>query len=179
MHKKKNIKNLALCSVLSALGAVILLIGSLIGVLDMSAAMIASVLLVITVVEAKGFWPWMTYAVTAIIGLLLPSKTAAIMYLLAGYYPIIKAKLEKMPKVISWIVKIVGFNISLAAALLAFAFLFTKVSLELIPGIGKILTYVLYFVLGNIIFVLYDVLLTRVISLYVFKLRDRFKFGIK
>ncbi len=180
MRISKKIKNLALCSVLSAFGVVILMLGAFVEALDMSAAMIASLLVVVAVIEAKGFWPWLTYGVTATVALLLlPVKTAAIMYLFSGYYPIIKSKLEKFPKWIAYILKFLVFNLSLVAVFLMFELLFTGISVELVPGIGKKITYLIYCVVGNVIFLLYDILITRLVSLYVFKLRDRIGFGRK
>ena len=180
MRVSKKIKNLALCSVLAAFGVVILMLGSFIEALDLSAATIASLLVVVAVLEAKGFWPWLTYAVTATVALLLlPTKTAAIMYLFFGYYPIVKSKLEKLPKVFSYILKFIVFNVSLVAVFLVFELLFTGISVELVPGIGKNITYLIYCALGNVIFMLYDILITRLVSLYIFKLRDRIGFGRK
>ena len=180
MRISGKVKNLALCATLSAFGVVILMLGVFVDVLDMSAAMIASLLVVIAVIEAKGFWPWLTYGVTALIALLLfPVKTAAIMYLFAGYYPIIKEKLEKLPKVFSYILKFLIFNLSLTVVFIAFELLFTGISIELVPGIEKNITYIIYAVVGNVIFLLYDILITRLVSLYIFKLRDRIGFGRK
>ena len=47
------------------------------------------------------------------------------------------------------------------------------------PGIEKNITYIIYAVVGNVIFLLYDILITRLVSLYIFKLRDRIGFGRK
>ena len=178
MRRSKKIRNLAICSVLSAFGVVVLMLGVFIDVLDMSAAMIASVLIVVAVIEAKGFWPWLTYGVTATVALLLlPVKTVAMIYVFAGYYPIIKSKLEKLPKAFSYVLKFLVFNISLVAAAFAFKFLLTGISLEPIRGVGKNITYVVFYVLGNVTFLMYDILLTRLASLYIFKLRDRIGLG--
>jgi len=176
----KKIKILALCSMLAALGVVVLLLGSFIEVLDLSAAMFASLIVVIAVIEAGKYWPWLTYAVTSLTALLLlPYKLPAVMYLLAGYYPIIKEKIEKLPKPIAWIIKLSLFNLSLALVLLVLKLFLPGVSIELVPGLKDIYTYLIYYASGNIIFVLYDILLTRLVSFYVFKLRDRLGIGNK
>jgi len=165
---------------LSALGTVILLIGSFVEVLDLSAAIFASILIIFTVVEIGGAWPWLTYAVTALTGiLLLPYKLPALIYLLAGYYPIIKEKIEKLPKLFAWIIKLFAFNVSLTLVFLIMKLFMPAVSIELFAGMKKIYTYLIYFSVGNLIFVLYDVLLTRLVSLYIFRLRERLRIGRK
>jgi len=180
MKRTGKIKTLALCSMLAALGVVVLLLGSFIEVLDLSAAMFASLIVVIAVIEAGKYWPWLTYAVTALTALLLlPYKLPAIMYLLAGYYPIIKEKLEKLPKIVAWVIKLFIFNLSLTLVLVVLKLFLPGVSIELVPGLENIYTYLIYYVAGNLIFVLYDVLLTRLVSFYIFKLRDRLRIGNK
>lgn len=53
----KKTKCIALCALLAALGVAVLWIGSVIDVLDLSAAMFASILTVIPVIEYKKYWP--------------------------------------------------------------------------------------------------------------------------
>ena len=176
----KKVKKLALCAILSALGTVFLLIGALIEVLDLSAAMLASMLMLFVVIEIGGAWTWLTYAVTSLTGfLLLPYKLPAVIYLLIGFYPIIKEKTEKLPKLFSWIIKIFAFNISLALVFFVLKLFLPSVSIELFPGMKVLYTYLIYFLVGNLIFVLYDVLLTRLVSFYIFKLRKRLRIDRK
>ena len=176
----KKTKKLALCAILSALGAVILFIGSVIDVLDLSSAMFASMLILFVVVEIGGAWTWLTYSVTALTGiLLLPNKLPAVIYILVGYYPIVKEKLERLPRLISWIAKLFGFNLSLIAVFGILKLFFSSVSIELFPGMNAIYTYIIYFSVGNLIFVLYDVLLTRLVSFYILKLRKRLRIDRK
>ena len=83
---------MTVCAMLSALGVVLLLIGSFVEVMDLSAAAIASLLCVFAVIEYGGASPWLIFAVTSVLSMvLLPTKTPALMYLaFFGYYPIIK-----------------------------------------------------------------------------------------
>ena len=165
---------------LAALGVVVLLLGSFIEVLDLSAAMLASLILVITVIETGKAWPWLTYSVTALTALLLlPYKLPAVMYLLAGYYPIVKEKLERLPRVLAWVIKLLIFNVSLALVLISLKLFLPSVSIELIPGMNMLYTYIAYYAAGNVVFVLYDILLTRIVSFYILKLRDRLGISIK
>ena len=66
---------MTLCAVLSALGVVLLYLGSFIEVLDLSVALLASLAIVVLVIERGGAYPMMTYGVTALLSLLLlPNK---------------------------------------------------------------------------------------------------------
>ncbi len=179
--KKRSIKLLTLCAVLSALGVVILFMGSMIEVLDLSAAIFASLLITVAVIEGGSYWPWLTYAVTTLTAmLLLPAKLAAVVFALSGYYPIIKEKLEKLKnRPLVWCIKIVIFNLALTVLLLVLKSFLPAVDISLISGIGQIINYIIIYVAGNLIFVLYDILLTRIVAFYIFRLRDKLKFGKK
>ncbi len=173
MTRKEKTKRLTLCAMLSALGVVLLWLGSAVEVVDISMAVIASLLCVFAVIEYGGSAPWLVFGVTSVLSLiLLPQKTPAVMYLLFfGYYPIIKEKLEKKPRLVSWILKEVIFNVALAALLvLSHLLLFASASLG-----SMIYYYVIMALIAEVAFPLYDVALTRLISLYLFRLRKRFR----
>ena len=116
-------KKLTLCAIMSAIGVVILTLGSFVEVLDLSMAAIASFLCIVAVIEIGGVYPWMIYVVTSILSVILyPAGTAGWFYLVFfGFYPIIKEKLERLNKTLLWIFKILVFNASVAfCALVAF-----------------------------------------------------------
>ena len=164
-------KRLAVCAMLSALGVVILGIGSLVSVMDISMAVIASLFCVFAVIEYGGASPWLIFVVTGVLSLLLPQKAPAAMYLLFfGYYPIIKEKLEKKKKAVAWILKEAIFQVALAVMLLLYHFVFLS------PGTTPPWTmYVLLAVIAEVVFPIYDIALTRLITLYLFQLRKRFR----
>ena len=167
-------KKLTMCAMLGALGVVMLYLGALIEVIDISMAVIASLLCVIAVIEYGGSAPWMIYGVTAILSvLLLPNKTPALFYaLFFGFYPILKEKYEKKARVIAWILKFITFNISLAIMGVAAVYLVLGTNSALLNPI-----YIgIVVVLAEVVFVLYDIALTRLISFYIISLRRRFKF---
>lgn len=155
---------------LSALGVVLLYMGALIEVIDISMAVIASLLCVFAVIEYGGSAPWLVFAVTGVLSLLLSPRTPSMMYVVFfGYYPILKEKLEAKGKKISWIFKEVIFNVALVIMLVLLKTLFmttADIPIELV---------VIAVVLAELVFVLYDFALTRLISLYIFKIRSRLK----
>lgn len=157
---------------LSALGVILLALGSLVQVLDLTMAVLASILVIFAVIELGGKYPYLIYAVTAVLSVLLvPSKSAAMVYLcFAGYYPILKAVLERhLPPLWCWVVKLLVFNAGLALSL----FLMLKVFLTFtVPAAW----YYALIPLLSVVFVLYDVALTRLITLYLTKWQQRFRF---
>ncbi|MBE6546267.1 MAG: hypothetical protein E7668_02350 [Ruminococcaceae bacterium] len=170
-NRSANIRKLTTCAMLAALGVVLLYLGSMIEVADLSMAVLASLLCVFAVIEYGGSAPWLVFGVTGLLSLILiPQKTPAVFYLLFfGYYPILKEKLEKRPRVISWVLKEVIFNIALVLILVLSRFLLMASDAQ------PILLYVIFAVLAEAIFPLYDIALTRLISLYLYKLRKRFR----
>lgn len=165
----KQTERLTLCAVCVALGVVIMTIGALIDVLDLSVAALAGMLSVMVVVEIGGFWPWLVYAATGIIGVLfLPCKLPGAIYLMfCGWYPIIKPRLDRMKcRPVGWLIKLVAANAATTLVVLA-----TKYILALSHEVME-LSVVLY-AMVNVAFVLYDVALTRLVRVYVLRLRHR------
>lgn len=167
----KKTKALALCSVFSALGVVLMYIGALTEVLDLTAAALASMLTLIIYIEIGGIYPYMVYAVTSLLSLLLlPQKFAALIYLLiAGYYPMLKGHCERLPKrFLEWAAKLAVFNAALTLAILASRFIL------LASGLTKVYVISL-FLLGNFTFIVFDIALSMLVRLYFLKYRKLLK----
>lgn len=168
------VKYLTVSAMLSALGVVMLGLGSLVEVLDLTFAVIASLLTVYAVIEIGGAYPWLIWIVTSVVALLiLPLKTPVLFYaLLTGYYPILKQKIERrMARVPAWTFKMSVFAISLAL-IVAVMWLFAPTLLETTGGWIVIATTVVLAVLS---FILYDICLTKLITIYFVKLQKRFR----
>ncbi len=160
-------KKLALCAILSALGVLILFIGSVIDVLSMTMAGIGSLLIMVVMIEVGSPWPWLVWGVTSVLSMvLLPNKLPAIMYLLiCGIYPIFKEKFERLHYVVAWVLKLSVFNTGLLLMITASKYIFYLSD----SGMEFTLPVIL---IGNAAFILYDVALTQVILLYLVKLRS-------
>lgn len=162
-------RRLALCSLFSALGVIILYMGALIEVLDLSMAVVASLLVIVAVIELGGFYPWLIYAVTSLLAfLLLPNKFIVLVYAaFAGFYPILKSKFERIKGLVCALLKLGVFNLCLLA-MLGVARLFV---IPFETKYGLIITAVIL----NLLFVLYDYALTRLITTYLLKWRKMLK----
>ena len=164
---------MALGGILTGLSVAVMYLGSFIEVLDLSVAVLASLFCIVAVIEINRKWAWGIYAATAILSaLLLPNKFPAAVYLLfAGFYPIIKEQLEGgiRSRVLSYAVKLLVFNASFAVILVVTVFV---LRLPLYSGwmLGGLIA------LGNLTFVIYDIALTRLITVYVVTIRPRLTF---
>lgn len=170
-RKQKTTLRLTLSAVICALGVVLLWLGGLIQIIDLSMAVLVSMLVVFAVIELRGKYPFLIYAVTSVLSfLLLPANAAGMAYVLfAGYYPIIKALVEgHLPLPAAWAVKLAVFCAGVAGALLLSEFV-------LLWDLSFVWAHwYLLFALPPI-FVLYDVALTRMISAYLLRWRDRLR----
>ena len=150
---------------ISALSVVILYLGSVVEVLDLSMAMITSMLCAFIVIETPSAWQYLTYAVTSLLSLLLlPNKFIAVVYaLFAGIYPIIKERIERLRSgIFQWGIKLVFFNTVLTVVFLVSQFVLA------LPMSLSLWVYLL----GSPVFILYDFVLTKLITLYLFRIKQ-------
>lgn len=174
MAKRKSSfdKRVVVCGVFVALSVIILYLGRLLGDLDLTMSAMASLFVIIIVIEMGYRYAWLSYIATSILSLLLLPfpPTAGLFYAcFMGFYPIAKSHIERMKTALSrWIVKLIVGN---AAIALMFLLLSLFVPEEFETGGLMIATYVL----AIIAFVVYDIALTKLITLYFRMIRDRIK----
>lgn len=168
-NRRAKTRRLSLGAMLVSLGTVLLYIGAVTDVLDLSLCAAASLIVVFALIEFGKAYAYTICAATAILSfLILPSKFASLMYLFASLYTIFKLYFEKPRRVISWLLKLLYFNAVMILCLLAAKYIF------MLPDDGLAADIVLL-LLGNAAFVLYDIAVSRLAVVYVFKLRKRFK----
>ncbi len=133
----------------------------------------ASILMIAAVREMGRFWAFGIYAAVCVLSLLVVAdKEAALMYAaFFGYYPIIKENLERLPKALGVTFKLLIFNAGVIAAYFLLLKLF-GVPAEEFGEFGKYTEYILLG-LGNIVFLLFDFLLTKLMRLYTKRLQKR------
>lgn len=180
-------KKLTLSAVLCALGVVLLSIGSLIQTVDLSAAALASFLCIFAVIELGGAYSWAVYAVTGLLAVILTPYGMAGWFYIAffGYYPMIKEKTERLSKPLAWIIKVLTLNTALfVCVVISYLLFFAKSGGGLLDAFfkifgdadfGKIFAFAMVAAV-NVVFVIYDIALTLMISTYINKLRHKFKF---
>lgn len=170
---RKQTKYLTVSAMLCALGTILLAFGALIDVLDLTVAALASLLCVYAVIEMGGAYPVAIWLGTSFLSLLLlPVKTPAVVYaMFAGFYPIVKAKLERKKGMLCMLLKLAVFHVCLVATV--------AVCLLFLPGVmetdGPRWMLALLYAMSVACFVLYDFALTRLISFYLVRLHHRFR----
>lgn len=177
MNKRKQLSSkVALGGVAAALSVLLMCVAGVTSTLVYAIPMLAGALLMVLVIELNpGFATAVYIAVSFLSLLILGNKEAAVMYIaFFGYYPIIKSFLEKYLKnLLCWFVKYVIFNIAMISAYFAVTKIF-MISYDDIKGFGK-WALPLLLLAGNVIFVMYDILLTRLVTIYLYKWRKYVK----
>ena len=167
----KPVRALTLSAVLAALSVLLLFIGSLIDVMDLATVMVASFLVTLVLIECRGAWPWLLYFTVSVLSFLLfPGRFVTVEYVFfGGIWPILKYLLERLPRLPSFLLKLlVGNALAFAGGWLGLRFF----GLEIPASVGL---RVLVVVLWEAVFLIYDFLLTRLIILWCVKYRARFR----
>ena len=157
----KKAKITAVCGMMAALSVVLMFITTFVSVL-VYVLPIATGLIVFFVSEfADKKWASGVFFTTAFLSLvLLTDKEAGLTYtLFFGYYPLIKHSLEKLPKALSWVVKLIVFNIA-AVLIGVLGVVVFGISAEEYKEFGEFTIPVLLG-LANIAFILYDIAFSR------------------
>lgn len=167
----------ALGGMIAALSVTIMLSTAVIPYLTYALPAMAGVLLVLMVIEINKSWALCTYVAVSILSfLILPDKEAAMMYCaFFGCYPVFKPFVESKIKnnIVCWIIKAAFFNIMAVAAYLIIINVF-GIPLEEMDEYGK-WGIPLLLGMGNVMFVLYDICITRMVTLYLHKWQKKFR----
>lgn len=129
----------------------------------------------VVVIEIDCKWALLSYLASAVLVFLWAEPESRLIYVFfLGYYPILKAVLERMKKpVLEWLIKMLSFNGAVLLVYLLFAKAF-GVSLEDFGTLGKYGAYILL-ALGNIVFVVYDFAVSRMASVYIVMVKPKLK----
>lgn len=116
---------------------------------------------VISVGMGAGFLCWAGVSILSF--LLLPGKFCALLYFaLFGLYPMIKALVERLrPRGLQYMVKLVFFN----AVFTLIYLLMRSAVLDSLPG--QLNTVWLLYIVANVVFIIYDIGFSKLISLYI------------
>lgn len=148
---RETTKKVALGGVMTALGVVLLLLGSVLGLGVYAAPMLVGWCLIPLGREWGRGYQVMLWAAISILSLLLvPDVEEKLMFtFLFGWYPILRPTLQKQRKPIRVVLKLVIFN-AISVALEAL------LMLVLIPESAETWMLLLLLLVGNIMFAVYD-----------------------
>lgn len=157
----------ALCGILAALSVVILTMGGLIPFATFACPMLALICQPPVVCEYGTKISLVLYAAVSILALLLcTDKEIAMFYTFIGWYPSLRPRLERIPQFLGVVIKCGLFSLSMAAMYLLLLYLFRLE--EIVAEFSEYSTgmLVVLLVLGNVSFLLFDRVLSRVSVLY-------------
>lgn len=162
---------MVMSAVLSALSVAAIYLSSFTP-LDLTVIALTSLGVFFAVIELGGKYPLLIYAVTGILVLLLlPDKTTALIYVMVvGWYPMAKVVFERYHYVVAWALKLSAFNTALLAAIVVTVYVLH------IPDDDTLAMKITVILLANVTFVMCDLLATRLIQLYMVKIRPRLGF---
>lgn len=167
----------ALGGILAALSLVLMFLFAIFPSATIAAPAVASILLIFAVLEMGKGWAFGIYVAVSLLAMLVvPTKEAAVLYVVFfGYYPILKALIEKRihKRALEWTVKILLFSVVMTAAY-ALMIRFMGIEFEEIDRYGKAAVPVLLGV-GAVAFVGYDYCLTLFVGEYLRRWQKRFK----
>ena len=182
-RERRATRRLVTCALLCSLAVVSLGMGALIEVLDLSAAAVAALILLPVLLCYGSRYALLSYAVTGILGVvLMPQSLAAWMFLgVTGYYPLVKSKLDRLPRILSWVIKLIVLTVVMAGYLALFHFIVLGGEGSFIDsfliGFGEEggSTLMAWAVVGLSVltYVLFDVLIDRLLILYYLRWQKR------
>ena len=168
----KSTKKLAISAMTVALGTVIMSVGAMIDVMDLTLCAVASLLVVLVYIEIGSPYTWLVWLATSLATAITFFGSAVWLEYLTvfGIYPLLKAYIERLPKA-AWLpVKLVFVNLT---AFLLIALCQWVLGVPLIEAEGNFAKIGLV-VLVNVAFVVYDMFISAMVRLYVLKWRRHF-----
>lgn len=166
---KASTKRLTRLAILTALGVVLLLLGSVLPAGRLALVALSSLPVCVALMMVGLKWSLGVFAVTAALGALLYPGAAAIMYVaFFGYYPIAKSLFERIHKTsVCWVCKF---------ALYTFAFvIYWLLAKALFTFTGGELAWYLLYPMGAAVFFLYDIAYSSLIRFYLVKIARYFE----
>ncbi len=174
---KKNTSKVTFCAMMAALAAVFMLL-SYFPYLTYAIPAIAGLFIMVALIETNAKWALLSYISSAVLVFLFAESESKLMYIcFLGYYPILKAIIERLKsRVLEWVIKILSFNAAVLLVYYVFAALF-GISLDDL----NFMKYgaVMLLALGNIVFVIYDIMVSKMAATYIIKMHPRVSKMIK
>jgi len=167
--KNRHTKTITVCALMIALSCVSLCFGSILPTGQLGFAALAALFGVAAVVETGLKGGAAVYIGALLLSLLISAdKTPSILYgLFFGYYPLLKSFAERRrSRVVEWVVKLAVMN----AALTAIVLLFRGLVFDIQSLTDSLLVV---YIAANVVFVIFDLGVTRVVGFYVSNIRKR------
>lgn len=170
-------KRLALCGIFAALALALLFLGGVVPFAVIACPVLASLVLLPVYAETGKKWSVLWYLTVAALAVLIaPNKEAAILFVVFGYYPMLRKFIGRIRShILQWGLKILYVNATVFAA---YSLMIFVLQLEaLVQEFAGLKTYLLVgmMLLANASFVVYDLLIDRLEIYYHVKLRRKLR----
>ncbi len=170
-------RKIAFGAVIAALSLALMLLTGIMPFGTYAFPCFAGILLVAIVIDFGIPWAISVYVGVSVLSFLIVSDKEASLYyvLILGIYPILKSLFERVKlKWLSFSLKLLFFNFMAVASFYVSVYVLS-VPLESFSIFG-VNVPLLFLLLGNVVFIVYDICVTRLIFVYVNIWRGRFKF---
>ncbi|MBD5141278.1 MAG: hypothetical protein HDT25_07695 [Ruminococcus sp.] len=181
---KKVSYKVSLGGIIAALCLVLMFLTAVFPLLNMTLPLFAGMLITVVAVEVSCSWSFVTYAVVAILAFFVtPDKSAWLLFtFLFGIYPVEKLYFEKIKiKLLDILCRLAAFNVSVTVIAYLLMTLFGSVelfeeTLEMFDELNLSREWIIpaMYIVGNLIFLLYDYTLTLVTACYIKWFRPTF-----
>lgn len=163
----------AYSGIISAISLLFLLGSAIFPYAEYTLPALAGICLVLLVIDCGYKNAVMAYVTVSVLaGILVPNLEAVVLFVaFLGYYPILKGRLEQMKnRVWEWCAKFGIFNF---AVLLSYYLMVNVLEMTEVMADFEGIQFAVWVIwlLGNIVFFIYDFALTRVISFYIVRIR--------
>lgn len=168
MRNSKIAYKVALCGVVAALSLVLMMLTTVVSVGTYALPVFSGLLLTVIVIEFGTKWAFAVYFAVSVLSFLISGDKEAVLYFIMffGFYPIVKCFFERLKShFLQWVLKYALFNCCMISAFYIGIYLL-GVPLESFDIFGVNLPLV-FLLIGNIAFFLYDKCVTVVIAKYV------------
>lgn len=173
----KKSEQVALCGVVAALCTLLLFMTGMFPFSTYALPALAGLLMVTVAVETGPSWAFTLYAaVSALSFIMTPDKEAMLMFVMFfGHYPITKMLIERLKfRPLRIVLKLACFNFCVVVGYLIIIYLLRMP--DVLTEFGEFGKYSVYILLGmgNVLFAVYDIALTNIMRAYVGWFRPRF-----
>ena len=168
----KRTNKITLCALMAAL-AVVLMLVAYFPYLTYAIPAFAGMCIMVVLLEIGGKWAISAYITSAVLTVLFCEPEAMLMYVfLFGYYPILKAFIERIKKpILEWPIKMIFFNVVVILVYSFIAELF-GVNMSDTNDFGKYTVYIVLAV-ANVVFVIYDITVAKMASFYIYIIKPK------
>lgn len=178
MKRNKASKKVALGGVVSALSLLFMFLTGIFPFAEYALPAISGIALVVLVIELDKKTAYIAYIAVGILSMLVaPVKESAVLFVFfLGFYPILKSSVEQIKSIVlEWTVKMGLFNLAIVAAYLSMTYLLgmSEVLADLSGGFKY--GILVFWLLGNATFVLYDIALSQLVVMYFKKIQPKLK----